>query len=114
MPNNISKPLAFGEHAACITNTSIHSFGELEDRLQLSLLPFSLTKLSLIIYIRKYLNSLPFRYSAAAAVICWHRCCHYGVVRLHDFSSDHVVIFADPLWFWVVFCGGGRREGLIF
>jgi hypothetical protein len=34
------------------------------DRLQLSLLPFSLTKLSLIIYIRKYLNGLPFRHSA--------------------------------------------------
>jgi hypothetical protein len=64
MSNNISKPLAFGEHAVCITNTSIHSFGELVDRLQLSLLPFSLTKLSLIIYIRKYLNGLPFRHSA--------------------------------------------------
>jgi hypothetical protein len=66
MPNNISKPLAFGEHAVCITNTSIHSFGELVTRLQLSLLPFSLTKLSLIIYIRKYLNGLPFRHSAGA------------------------------------------------
>jgi hypothetical protein len=64
MPNNISKPLAFGEHAVCITNTSIHSFGELVDRLQLSLLPFSLTKLSLIFYIRKYLNGLPFWHSA--------------------------------------------------
>jgi hypothetical protein len=64
MPNNISKPLAFGEHAVCITNTSIHSFGELVDCLQLSLLPFSLTKLSLIIYIWKYLNGLPFRHSA--------------------------------------------------
>jgi hypothetical protein len=65
MPNNISKLLAFGEHAVvCITNISIHSFGELVDRLQLSLFPFSLTKLSLIIYIRKYLNSLPFWNSA--------------------------------------------------
>jgi hypothetical protein len=64
MSNNISKPLAFGENAVCITNTSIHSFGELVDRLQLFLLPFSLTKLSLIIYIRKYLNGLPFRHSA--------------------------------------------------
>jgi hypothetical protein len=45
MSNNISKPLAFGEHAVCITNTSIHSFGELVDCLQLSLLPFYLTKL---------------------------------------------------------------------
>jgi hypothetical protein len=65
MPNNISKPLAIGEHAVCITNTSIHSFGELVDCLQLlSLFPFSLTKLSLIIYIRKHLNGLPFRHSA--------------------------------------------------
>jgi hypothetical protein len=68
MPNNISKPLAFGEHAVCITNTSIHSFGELVDRLQLSLLPFSLPKLSLIIYIRKYLNGLPFRHSALGPI----------------------------------------------
>jgi hypothetical protein len=66
MPNNISKPLVFGEHALCITNTSKHSFGELVDCLQLSLLPFSLRKLSLIIYIRKYLNGLPF----------WHRAKH--------------------------------------
>jgi hypothetical protein len=44
MPNNISKLLAFSEHAICITNTSKHSFGELVDRLQLSLLTFSLTK----------------------------------------------------------------------
>jgi hypothetical protein len=64
IPYNISKPLAFGEHAVCITNTSIHSFGELVDRLQLSLLPFYLTKLRLIIYIRKYLNGLPFWLSA--------------------------------------------------
>jgi hypothetical protein len=64
MPNNISKPLVFGGHAACITNTSIQSFGELVDCLQLSLFPFSLSKLSLIIYIRKYLNSLPFWHSA--------------------------------------------------
>jgi hypothetical protein len=64
MPNNISKPLAFGEHAVCINNTSIHSFGELVDCLQLYLLPFSLTKLSLIIYIRKYLNGMPFWHSA--------------------------------------------------
>jgi hypothetical protein len=64
MPNNISKPLAFGEHAVCITNTSIHSFGELVDCLQLSLFPFSLTEPSLIIYIRKYLNGLPFQHSA--------------------------------------------------
>jgi hypothetical protein len=64
MPNNISKPLAFGEHAVCITNASIHSFGELVDCLQFSLFPFSLTKLSLIIYIRKYLNGLPFWHSA--------------------------------------------------
>jgi hypothetical protein len=64
MPNNISKPLAFGEHAVCITNTSIHSFEELVDHLQLSLLPFFLTKLSLIIYIRKNLNGLPFWHSA--------------------------------------------------
>jgi hypothetical protein len=71
MPNNISKPLAFGEHAVCITNTSIHSFGELVDCLQLSLLPFSLTKLSLIIYIRKYLNGLPFRHSAQKQVKTW-------------------------------------------
>jgi hypothetical protein len=64
MSNNISKPLAFGEHAVCITNTSIHSFGELVDHLQLSLFPFPLTKLSLIVYIRKYLNGLPFWHSA--------------------------------------------------
>jgi hypothetical protein len=69
MPNNISKPLVFGEHAVCITNTSIHSFGELVDRLQLSLLPFFLTKLSLIIYIRKYLNGLPFWHSAGGAFV---------------------------------------------
>jgi hypothetical protein len=41
-----------------------HSFGELVDCLQLSHFPFSLTKLSLIIYIRKYLNGLPFWHSA--------------------------------------------------
>jgi hypothetical protein len=64
MSNNISKPLTFGEHGVCITNTSIHSFGELVDRLRLSLLPFYLTILSLIIYIRKYLNGLPFWHSA--------------------------------------------------
>jgi hypothetical protein len=69
MPNNISKPLAFGEHAVCITNTNIHSFGELVDRLQLSLLPFSLIKLSHRIYIRKYPNGLPFWHSAFAGAL---------------------------------------------
>jgi hypothetical protein len=69
MPNNISKRLIFGDHAVCITNTSINSFGELVDCLQLSLLPFSLTKLSLIIYIRKYLNGLPFQHSAQGLVL---------------------------------------------
>jgi hypothetical protein len=34
------------------------------DCLRLSLLPFYLTKLSLIIYIRKYLDGLPFWHSA--------------------------------------------------
>jgi hypothetical protein len=39
------------------------------DCLQLYLLPFSLTKLSLIIYIRKYLDGLPFRHSARDGTI---------------------------------------------
>jgi hypothetical protein len=60
MPNNMVNML----YASPI-QVSIHSFGELVDCLQLSLLPFSLTKLSLIIYIMKYLNGLPFRHSAS-------------------------------------------------
>jgi hypothetical protein len=38
--------LVFGDHAICMINTSIPIFGELVDRLQLSLFTFSITKLS--------------------------------------------------------------------
>jgi hypothetical protein len=50
MPNNISKLFVFGDHAVCITNTSIHIFGELVDCLSFCL---SIPKLSLKIDIRK-------------------------------------------------------------
>jgi hypothetical protein len=36
----------FGDHAVCMINTSIPIFGELVDRLQLSLFTFYITKLS--------------------------------------------------------------------
>jgi hypothetical protein len=45
-------------------NTSIPIFGELVDCLQLSIFTFSITKLKLIIYFRKFHNGLPFRHSA--------------------------------------------------
>jgi hypothetical protein len=38
--------LVFGDHAICMINTSIPIFGELVDRLQLSLFTFPITKLS--------------------------------------------------------------------
>jgi hypothetical protein len=38
--------LVFGDHAVCMMNTSIAIFGELVDRLQLSLFTFSITQLS--------------------------------------------------------------------
>jgi hypothetical protein len=41
-----STVLVFGDHAVCMINTSIAIFGELVDRLQLSLFTFSITKLS--------------------------------------------------------------------
>jgi hypothetical protein len=48
------------------------SDGELVDRLQLSLFTFSITKLKLIIYFRKYHNGLPFWHSAS------------GILMIHD------------------------------
>jgi hypothetical protein len=52
-------------------NTSISIFGELVDRLQLSLFTLSITKLKLIIYFRKYHNGLPF----------WHSVQHFALPK---------------------------------
>ena len=44
MSNNISKLIVLRDHAVCMTNSNIPGLRELVDRLQLSLLPFSIAR----------------------------------------------------------------------